>query len=401
MDSSENELGADVVGKFSLVQPVHNQHVGYKVPYPRSGHCSVTDGTNLYVFGGYHPRYQIPVGNPDEEDNHEVFQELWCFNLDTKIWTEVETTGEPPRQTASMSMTLAGSVLLFFGGTCFPWGSISNNKIYMLNLRDKRWSVLQVKGDKPPRKYGQAILLKQNQLFVYGGCRQVSEFDFLFDSDLHMLNLQSQTWCCLSNVKNQTSAMIEARGMYRHGLAQWDNRIYIVGSSWSELYTYEHNGLDKLHAFNLDKMDWELVEITPSDSHGCPSRRVYHSCVQTGSDVYICGGHNNHTIFDDVWRLSLSDLRWTKLPAVMPVACFFHAAAITPAQCMYIFGGVTCLEDRVRTSAVYKIWLKMPPLLELCWKTVLSHIPNIHTVSKEYLGILGIPRHLVDRLKPA
>ena len=69
---------------------------------------------------------------------------------------------------------------------------------------------------------------------------------------------------------------------------------------------------------------------------------------------------------------------------------------------MYIYGGVTQLEDRVRTSAVYKLWLEphIPPLLELCWKTILSHIPDVYDVPREHLLRLGIPRHLIDRLKP-
>ncbi|XP_072038138.1 kelch domain-containing protein 10-like [Amphiura filiformis] len=406
MEIEQQSDGEGKVGKFYLVEPVQSRHAGYKVPYPRSGHCCVTDDRNLYVFGGYHPEYQRPLEhpNPEIEGNmiifNEVFQELWCFNFDTRTWCEVETTGEPPRQTASMSMTLAGNVLLFFGGTCFPWGSISNNKIYMLDLREKRWSVLQVTGEKPPKKYGQAIILLQDKLFVYGGCRQISEFEFLFDSDLHMLNLQTQIWSSLSDSKSQTREMIEARGMYRHGLAHYNNRIFIIGSSWTELYA--HKLQTKLHAFNTDTLEWELVNIAPSRDDDYPERRVYHSSVQCGNDVYICGGHNNVKIYDDVWKLSLSELRWTRLTAVMPQPAFFHSAAVTSTKCMYIYGGVTCLEDRVRTSDVYKIWLEphIPSLLELSWKTILSHIPDIYGVPREHLLMLGVPRHLIDRLKP-
>ena len=68
----------------------------------------------------------------------------------------------------------------------------------------------------------------------------MSEFDFLFDSDLHMLDLPTQTWSSLSDAKSQSREMIEARGMYRHGLAYHNNRIFIIGSSWTELYADQY-----------------------------------------------------------------------------------------------------------------------------------------------------------------
>ncbi len=59
---------------------------GCRVPYPRSGHCCVTDDRNLYVFGGYHPEYQVPVDHPDPDIDenmvifNEVFQEVNLFS---------------------------------------------------------------------------------------------------------------------------------------------------------------------------------------------------------------------------------------------------------------------------------------------------------------------------------
>ncbi|XP_006822535.1 kelch domain-containing protein 10-like, partial [Saccoglossus kowalevskii] len=122
-------------------------------PYPRSGHCCAADDSNLYIYGGYNPVYEVrnvkPVYN-------KLFRELWSYNFSTCTWTlENDTNGEIPEETASMSMAISGNCLLLFGGTSFPWGEKSNKDVYVYLIKQKKWDKLQCIGDSPPAKYGQ------------------------------------------------------------------------------------------------------------------------------------------------------------------------------------------------------------------------------------------------------
>ncbi|XP_071960566.1 kelch domain-containing protein 10-like [Antedon mediterranea] len=397
------------VGHFVQISSIDNN--GYteeKQPYPRSGHCCVANSGHLIVYGGYHPEYQYSFEEDEDDDvsslfiYNKVFKELWCFNLTTCEWQEVDTRGQPPAETASMSMVLSGQTLLLFGGTGFPWGKRSNDKIHMLNMKKQEWDILKCSGDFPPGKYGQAMCLHQGSVYIFGGCRQVCPGEFHFNSELHELNLSRKTWKKLhENLPNDFSEDSLCRGMYRHSIAIHSNKMFVIGSSWHEL-KYKPHFLNMVHVYDLETRKWEYTTTKASRSfdHPYPKRRVYHSCCHWKNNIYMCGGHNSSYIYDDLWRLNLETLQWSKLSATMPVPTFFHTAAVTPAGCMYLYGGVTSLSERARTSAIFRIWLDVPSLLEISWNYLHQLFPHLRKLSDTQLFTLGIPSLLLDRLKP-
>ena len=87
-------------------------------------------------------------------------------------------------------------------------------------------------------------------LYFHGGCQRFSirenfKFDFLFDSDVYCLDLRSQTWSRLFHMikaeqvfENDLGIYTHvARGMFRHGLVWYDNKLYVIGSSQYEMPT--------------------------------------------------------------------------------------------------------------------------------------------------------------------
>ena len=66
--------------------------------------------------------------------------------------------------------------------------------------------------------------------------------------------------------------------------------------------------------------------------------------------------------------------------------------------CLYVYGVVVCI-DHVMTSDVYKIWLKIPSLKDLCWNKVISSMSQLASMERERMQELGIPLEYMDRLK--
>ncbi|XP_070557511.1 kelch domain-containing protein 10-like isoform X2 [Ptychodera flava] len=367
-------------------------------PYPRSGHCCACDNSNFYVFGGYNPTYEVIYHGEPLVLQNELFKELWYYNFSTGVWSlELDSTGNIPLETASMSMVMSGNNLLLFGGTSFPWGARSNNDVYVYNVKQKCWSKLQCTGNVPPAKYGQAMALHKDNLYVFGGCRKITDDHFHFDAELYKLNLDTCIWEMLSD--EEQGGDMHPRGMYRHGIACDEQRMYVLGYSWIEVYTVPT--LQKICAYNFSEKRWERLDTQPDPTEGFPRTRIYHSCAQRNQEVYISGGHNNSVIFNDLWKLHLPSLQWTKIHTVMPVPSFFHSAAITPSGCMYYFGGVVNLDDSQRTGEICRIWLAVPSLFELCWHHVAALIPDLASLSDERLITMGIPRSLIARVRAA
>ena len=85
---------------------------------------------------------------------------------------------------------------------------------------------------------------------------------------------------------------------------------------------------------------------------------------------------------------------------VLPSPRFFHSAAVTTTGCMYIYGGVEQKNrfTQSRTSQVVKMWLVIPPLLELCWQKLCETSAVGTPCGIRTLASLGIPRYLIARL---
>ena len=79
---------------------------------------------------------------------------------------------------------------------------------------------------------------------------------------------------------------------------------------------------------------------------------------------------------------------------------YFHAATVTPAGCMYVFGGVKTInaDEDTRSNDLFKLWLTLPSLAELCWEVVSSCLQDKQFSLLE-VNALGIPSHFVQRLK--
>uniref|UniRef100_A0A4W3IK15 Kelch domain-containing protein 10 n=1 Tax=Callorhinchus milii TaxID=7868 RepID=A0A4W3IK15_CALMI len=342
---------------------------GHIVPPARSGHRCVADNANLYVFGGYNPDYE-ESGGPENED-YPLFRELWQYHFASGTWQQMGTEGFMPRELASMSVVLHGNNLLVFGGTGVPFGESSGNDVHVCNVKYKRWALLNCRGKKPNRIYGQAMVIINGYLYIFGGTT-----GYVYNTDLHRLDLTAREWIQLKP-NNPPNDLPEER--YRHEIAHDGQRIYILGGGTS----WRAYPLDKIHAYYLETNTWEEIQTKPHER----------------KDVYICGGYNGELILGDLWKLSLQTFQWTKLPAEMPEPAYFHCAAVTPAGCMYVHGGVVNIHENKRTDSLYKIWLVVPSLFELCWEKLLKSFPQLTQFSTIQLLNLGLTQGLIERLK--
>ena len=83
--------------------------------------------------------------------------------------------------------------------------------------------------------YFQAMTLHESGLYVYGGCRRLTDEDYLFDSELYHLDTRNQKWSLVLERGCADPTLASMRGMYRHGLACYGDKLYVIGSSWDEM----------------------------------------------------------------------------------------------------------------------------------------------------------------------
>ena len=115
--------------------------------------------------------------------------------------------------------------------------------------------------------------------------------------------------------------------------------------------------------------------------------------------VYIVGGYDGNTIFDDIWRLDLLTLQWIKLRVFLPKPVYFHASTLTKDGQLIIFGGVDNIEENRRTDKVFSVWLEPPSLRAMCMEAVQHYIPNLSTMWPDRIRELRIPEDWFESLK--
>lgn len=192
-------------------------------------------------------------------------------------------------------------------------------------------------------------------------------------------------------------------GRYRHEVARVDDKLYIIGGGTGE-WAFE---LMEIPMFDLQTRTWSMLIPKADDSLKdtlAPLPRKCHSAVQintsNGVQVFVTGGSDGQSVFEDVWRLNVSSLQWTLMQkTVLPNPLYFHSSAVTSTGCMYVFGGIEPKERATsRNNILHKVWLCIPKLSEICWEALLHYHPHMDQMDQQTLVNVGVPRHFVARL---
>lgn len=353
----------------------------------RSGHRMVIDHGNLYCWGGYNPNYWDVENTEDTE--YPLFKELWQFNIWSRKWKKLQTTGTVPKELASHYILKIGNHILHFGGTAVPFGITSTNRLYDLDLHTLEWKCCSQSADTPSEKYGHTMTLIDRYIYTCGGTT-----GFVYNMDIHRFDLTTLTW---EQVKPESRYCPEPR--YRHEVVYYDRKLFLFGGGTG----LTAHALDKIDVFDIDTRVWQSVITKPCNHSEFPEARKCHSCTRYRDDMYLCGGMTGggleeSSIHADVWKFHLPTYQWTRLKTKLPVPVYFHTADVTSEGCLYIFGGVCRIDDE-RTNCLQKIWFSIPTLKTLAWSALTDAVDTDLLVhNKETVIHFGIPSYLLDLL---
>ncbi|XP_045596373.2 kelch domain-containing protein 10 [Procambarus clarkii] len=371
----------------TVMEEIQTWSAGGYTPVGRSGHRISCSDSFLYCVGGYNPSYG-------------ALQETWRLNLTTCEWEQLSDSSFTPAASISHCLATSGHDLLMLGGTNFPFGSAISSQVEACDVRSGEWRTLPTHGDTPPQLYGQAARRHGEMVYTVGGTS-----GYHFSLHAHALHLPSGTWSTLADTHHFKDG--EPMGRYRAEIGVWGGRVVVVGGADS----FTVFPLDQVPVLNIDLGKWEVLRTHPDPRlQAHPSPRRCLAAVQRHHELYVVGGTDGTEVMDDVWRLDLVTLGWTRLPYTLPTPLYFHDASLTQNGCLYVYGGLSSVGSSERSSAVYRARLEAPPLLEAAWDAFTTYCPTLSTpltasvaptgsalTSKDFLAA-GIPRNLLKRL---
>jgi len=128
-------------------------------PTARSGHCLITVGKKIVLFGG--GVWNETAGWVDK------FNEIFVLDTDTFHWTKPTCSGVVETSTFAIPFAV-GRFLFIFGGGSKPKHCVTND-MYILDTATNVWSTPNVEGTKPlPRDMGTASVVGSNVYFLGG-----------------------------------------------------------------------------------------------------------------------------------------------------------------------------------------------------------------------------------------
>ncbi|UCE64943.1 MAG: T9SS type A sorting domain-containing protein [Candidatus Zixiibacteriota bacterium] len=251
-------------------------------PYLLRSQCAVFNpsDTSMVLFGGV----EYPGGY--------ISDELWVFNLNSFLWTEIEPSGlwPPPTRCNYATHWPAEHKMVMFGGRD---QAERYNTTWILDLDDYTWEIVTYQNTPPSPREGSPILILQGTsiMMIYGGYCPGPEYI----DELWTLNLISGEWT--QHLPDFPHPI--ARGYCPLIYDKENNRVLL----FSGFSAYSGPGLNDLWEIGLDSMQY--ARLFPTGT--IPSPRGRFTTIIGGfaehKATIFGGAHNYQYYYDDIYFL--------------------------------------------------------------------------------------------------
>ncbi|XP_057322067.1 kelch domain-containing protein 10 homolog [Microplitis mediator] len=367
------------------------------------------DDKNVYIYNG---KDSTVMNNRDPPNvlslfsTKPEFRGIWVFNLLRQQWRLMRNERNLPDDNDFIFGTLFESNYLVIWTIEVP----SNNKVssrksrlHICDLNTENVYVQETDGQVPISSFALDLIRHGKYLYTVGIVR-----GFKFFPDVYKLNIENGVWEVVYICRGLDAN--EPVGRVGHSLVYGNKMIYIFGG------TADDPGLDllsfiRIPAFDLEKCCWKIVDTHGDENHTPQypaAREDFGVTSYTDPDsgemnVIISGGGYDDNVFNSIWRLNLTSLKWTCLErfgTVLPHFVENNSMTVSPAGKLFTFGGYIYdydMEQGFCISTLHSTWLRIPKLTDICWEAIFHYYPNLTSMTDEELYSLGIPLHL---LKP-
>lgn len=350
-------------------------------PRARYRHTAAVCGDAMFTFGGVDKtQYRFP-------DLHE-------YNFTSRHWSKVSTTAvSPSARTFHKAVAHEGHMYILGG-----FDGRRLNDMYSIQLRTREELLRSQSQNRPVADQMPGALPGQSNRASASSTAAVGDAQ---DQAGAYMPEELWTW---SRVENQTGQLYTPRT--GHAVVVYNHCFYLMGG------TDETARQNDIYRYNLRQKTWFLVEPTsgniPSARSGSkavvcrdsifffggytkkdgdyfndlfefhiprahwsridtstrPSMRTDHSCIVYEANLYIFGGFDGRSRFQDLHQYSIDNNEWIEIPATdnVPMGRFGHSAVVYHSE-MFVFGGWNghdTLDDLYEFSMTTSQWYSVP-----------------------------------------
>eukprot|EP00403_Amphidinium_massartii_P044184 CAMPEP_0178456924 /NCGR_PEP_ID=MMETSP0689_2-20121128/46746_1 /TAXON_ID=160604 /ORGANISM="Amphidinium massartii, Strain CS-259" /LENGTH=777 /DNA_ID=CAMNT_0020083147 /DNA_START=45 /DNA_END=2376 /DNA_ORIENTATION=- len=358
-----------------------------QAPRARYRHTAVVCGDAMFTFGGVDKtQYRFP-------DLHE-------YNFTQRYWTKVNTTAVQPSARTFHKTVVHEGYMYILGG----FDGRRLNDMYRIQLRTRSdlsraralanaeanntapapggtvqqqaaacacgaigdaqdaaaalmpedmwtWQKVEAQPGQDAKnqvytpRTGHAVVVWNHCFYLMGGTDENAR-----KNDIYKYDVRSRSWTCIDPVYGSAPS---ARSGSKAVVCR--DSIFFFGGYTKKDGDY----FNDLFEFNIPQACWTRI-----DARNQPTVRTDHSCIVYEASLYIFGGFDGRSRFQDLHQYGVEDREWFEVPSTdnTPMGRFGHSAVVYRSA-MFVFGGWNghdTLDDLYEFSMTTNQWYSVP-----------------------------------------
>lgn len=241
------------------------------------------------------------------------YSDVWVLSLVDKTWERVQPKSDVcPSGRHFHSCVCFERSLWIFGGS-------SNGiyqDVYKFNLDSGRWTAISSLGSLPSPRYGHSAVVYNDAMYIYGGfdgngfaCNDVCAFSFA-----------TLSW-------DKAVLAGAAQEAFHHSAVVYQGSMYTFGG-----YRKTYN---EIQEFRFATKSWSFLHTLGS----APTPRWGHAAVVSGHHMYVFGGRDRVSNFQDLHSFDFETRTWRKIDCQGIEGRFFSAGTMYSDKYVYLYGG--------------------------------------------------------------
>lgn len=189
---------------------------------------------------------------------------------------------------------------------------------------ERRWEKIETVGDGYSPRTGHTVVTYGTSLYVFGGTDRRRR-----QQDLFQYDIEHSSWSIVNALGPLPPRRSGALGVV------YGAKMYIFGGYDGR----DGNYFNDLYYFNFETRSWSEMPCRPGER---PEARTDHIMVLHDAKIYIYGGYDGSTRYQNMYRYDLKLTKWELLHAkgVVPSRRFGHSGGVHEASnALIVFGG--------------------------------------------------------------
>lgn len=261
----------------------------------------------LVLFGG-----SQAISEGCQPPAPDYLAETWIFDRPCASWTRVETQVAPPAR-GRHAAAFGGGAVWVFGGRFRAKGSSSGsyqifNDLWRFDVATRIWSEVSVVGELPPARSNTSLVWdsKRHRLWLFGGNSSSSGASYRALSDVWSFDVQAASWTLHTPAAGPSDRLFHA--------ATYDaasDAMVVFGGADETLFSPTAKYFSDLWSLDLESLAWTQLAAGITDK---PAGRFWASLsAEPESGRYLLfGGHDDGALGNrnDLWTYDRQAGTW-------------------------------------------------------------------------------------------